>query len=133
MKTYTINEWLKAIKMSLSDDLLQPKLRKKISKEKLTPEVRQVRGHCYIATEAAYHLFGKNFGYKPECVRCSDGGTHWWLRHYETRNVIDPTIEQTDGKFDYDSGRCYGYRTKIPSKRCAILIDRAKEYLLTRQ
>jgi hypothetical protein len=120
----TPNQWLNEIKMALSDDLLTPGRRIDIRQERLRAEVRRVRGHCYIATEAAYHLFGKELGYVPERVRCADGDTHWWLRNKMTKHVIDPTIEETGGKFDYQSGRAGGFLTIEPSRRCRILMQR---------
>ena len=119
---------LNFIKESLSDDLLEPKLRQKIQQEEHDDtDLRQVRGHCYVATEAAYWLFGRKLGYKPQVKRCTDGGTHWWLKHPETGIVVDPTVDQTDGDFNYTSGKGGSFRIKVPSKRCKILIGRVME------
>ena len=110
--------------MALSDDLLTPERRREIRRERLSPQARRVRGHCYVATEAAYYLFGKELGYVPERVRCADGDTHWWLRNKRTGHVIDPTVEQTGGTFDYRRGKAGGFLTKEPSRRCRILMQR---------
>ncbi len=46
--------WFNAIRDSLSRDLLSPKWRKKVP-----VSFHTVCGHCYIATEAAFHAFGR--------------------------------------------------------------------------
>jgi hypothetical protein len=120
----TSEQWLIEIKAALSDDLLSPQRRKEIRLERLSLQARRVRGHCYVATEAAYHLFGRELGYAPERVRCYDGDTHWWLRNKYTDHIIDPTAEEIDGKFDYGCGRPGGFLTKEPSLRCRILMQR---------
>jgi hypothetical protein len=120
----TPERWVEDIKRALSDDLLTPERRRDIRHERLSLQARKVRGHCYVATEAAYYLFGKELGYVPERVRCADGDTHWWLRNKETGHVIDPTVEQTDGMFDYRRGKAGGFLTKEPSRRCQILMKR---------
>ena len=39
-------------------------------------------GHCYIATEAAYHIIGKSLNYKPYVMRVERGKyTHWFLKN----------------------------------------------------
>ena len=39
------------------------------------------RGHCYVATEAAYHLFGREAGFVPYVFNYGHRrGTHWWLK-----------------------------------------------------
>lgn len=123
----TPEQWLIEIKAALSDDLLSPQRRKEIRLERLSLEARRVRGHCYVATEAAYHLFGRELGYAPERVRCYDGDTHWWLRNKYTDHIIDPTAEEIDGKFDYGCGRPGGFLTREPSRRCRILMQRVIE------
>jgi hypothetical protein len=120
----TPDRWLVEIKMALSEDLLSPTRREEIRHERLSREARRVRGHCYVATEAAYHLFGKDLGYVPERVRCADGDTRWWLRNKQTNHIIDPTVEETDGKFDYRCGKPGGFLTREPSGRCRLLMQR---------
>lgn len=120
-------QWLRDIEACLSPDLLKSEYRKQ-----LRPNDVPTRAHCYVATEAAYYLFGIKAGYLPHCVRTEDGGTHWWLLNPETKLVADPTESQTDGNFDYSSGRHRPFRQKskgkkVPSKRAQILIARVME------
>lgn len=112
---------MRAVVTSLSDDLLAPSYRRQ-------PGDPKVKGHCFVATEACYHFFAKRAGYVPNVVRLSDkpGDTHWWLRHPDTRAIIDPTRAQVVDSFDYDLGRGKGYRTRGPSKRAKLLLTRAK-------
>lgn len=81
--------------------------------------------HCYVATEAAYHLHGRAAGYVPYVFSHPNGDTHWWLVQQETGRVPDPTEPQLDGKpFPYDRGRRASFLTKRPSRRAAELIRR---------
>lgn len=83
-------------------------------------------GHCYVATEAAYHLYGKSAGFVP-CVLRHAYGTHWWLVHEETGRVLDPTEPQLGGRpFEYTAGHRANFLTKRPSRRAAELIRRVR-------
>lgn len=88
--------WFDAIRASLSRDLLSPAYRRSIP-EGADPVV----GHCYVATEAAYHAFGKRSGLETYVARLADGGTHWWLMNPATSEVVDLTHEQTRKPFPY--------------------------------
>lgn len=108
----------------LSTDLLNDQYR-----DVVRPGDPPTRGHCYVATEAAYHLFGRARGYKPRFAGDSKSGTHWWLWHPVTGLVCDPTESQTDGRFDYPSGKGRGFvpprnNPTGPSRSAQILIDR---------
>lgn len=110
------------IKKNLSDDLLSKKfLALKTKNDDLT------FGHCYIATETLYHIFGKNKGYKPYVMRVENGKyTHWFLKNNKN-HILDPTIDQYQGNTpDYTLAKCTGFLTKRPSKRAQILIKRIK-------
>lgn len=111
-----VNELIKKIQMNLSDDLLHPSYRKQYTGQ-------GVHGHCYIATETLYYLYGKENGYKPRYCRCNDGGTHWWLE--KDGVVLDPTEEQVADDFDYSAGKSQFFMF-YPSKRCLILAERTK-------
>ena len=83
-----------------------------------------VTGHCYVASEAAYHLLGgKDAGYTPCFVR-HEGAPHWYLID-PSGQVLDITAEQFATTVPYDRGTRKGFLTKVPSKRAAILIERA--------
>jgi hypothetical protein len=123
--TPTQRGWFNAVRRSLSDDLLKPYWRR--SRPSSAPKVW---GHCYLATEAVYHLFGKRSGYVPTVLGLEGGGTHWWLTHRSTGAVIDPTYEQTAAGFDYSSGRhkpfFRGVGSRGESRRALELIRRAR-------
>jgi hypothetical protein len=106
---------------ALSEDLLKPEFRKK--------GMPKTYGHCYIASEALYHLCGKDMGYKPFHARDDDGIVHWWLQKENniTKTIMDPTASQyTDRGLTppYVKGRKGGFLTKEPSLRTKILMVR---------
>jgi hypothetical protein len=86
-------------------------------------------GHCYHASEALYHLWGKHNGYAPAYVKVYGGSGYGWIGHWFLRNadgvVIDPTREQF-GKLPvvYRHAVNCGFLTKKPSKRAAEVMRR---------
>lgn len=99
-------------------------------------------GHCYIISEAYFHLNGGYTAFTVE--RCevpvkepNDGGTvrftHWYLRHRDTGEVLDLTAEQfteyehDDVEIPYEDGVSTGFMTKEPSKRAKQIIDEVSE------
>jgi len=104
------------IQEKLTEDLLSPKYRKLINENS-----HQVEGHCYVASEVFYHLYGKDRGFKPHVIRLGDF-THWFLKNGD--DIIDITKEQFDIPIDYSKGRGCGFLTKQPSKRAKKLMDR---------
>ena len=101
------------IQKNLTDDLLKPEYRRKKNR-------RPFEGHCYVATEAFYYLWGKNNGWKPYCNRDSRG-THWWLENNNT--VLDLTADQFPRGYDYSKGHSQFFISH-PSKRCMELVRR---------
>ncbi len=84
-------------------------------------------GHCYVATEAAYHLFARHKGFVPYTRRNDNGTTHWWLYNERTGQVLDPSEPQLDGEqYPYDEGHRQAFLTKQPSRRATELIRRVK-------
>jgi hypothetical protein len=77
-------------------------------------------GHCYVASEVAYHLFAKDLGYKPYVMRI-DGDTHWFLK--KGGEILDLTQEQFSVKPQYESGRATGFLTKQPSRRAKEILS----------
>ncbi len=67
--------WVRRVQSVLSPGLLKPEYRKDLESQDIE---RMVYGHCYVATEAAYHLFAKAEGFVPYMAKV-DGSTHWWL------------------------------------------------------
>jgi hypothetical protein len=103
-----------AIKSNLTDDLLG----------------KGHTGHCYVASEAYYHIMGYQYGFRPHQMKV-DGVSHWWLQDGDGE-IIDITEDQFVGvKVNYwsDDARCRGFLTKGPSKRAQILIDRVMRSL----
>ena len=122
----TQRRWFDAIRKSVSRDLLSRTWRRKV------PEgAHKLCGHCYIATEVAFHAFGREAGFKCYVASIDGGGTHWWLAQPETGAVIDLTHEQTQKPFDYKAGRKQTMRVGSGpngiSKRAAILFERARK------
>jgi hypothetical protein len=103
-----------AITASLSPDLLSPAWKNRAT--------GALSGHCYVASEAAWHLLGGMDSPWRPCVGRYGDITHWWLE-CEGR-VLDLTAAQFPNGFDYSTGRKCGFLTSKPSKRAATLIDR---------
>jgi hypothetical protein len=113
------------IQQALSLDLLVAPYRAEPSDR--NAYIQATKGHCYVATEAAYHLFGKKAGFVPFVCKHDDGTTHWWLQNSNTGAILDPTAPQLNGnKSVYKKGRRGSFLTKKPSKRAAELIRRVK-------
>ena len=113
----TLNEAGVKIRENLTDDLRKPEYQGHSNK---------YRGHCYVASEALYHLAAKKMGYKPAIVKV-EGETHWFLRKKEDYEylVIDLTKRQYPMLFiDYSKARGCGFLTKGPSKRAQKLMER---------
>lgn len=85
-------------------------------------------GHCYAATEAAFHcLGGAEAGWAPYVARDEEGGTHWWLRH-RSGLIFDVTKAQFTAlgqQPPYAAGKGKGFLTARPSKRARLIIERA--------
>jgi len=88
---------------------------------------QHLEGHCYAVTEAFYHLIGKAAGYKPYCLKHTDG-SHWWLYNPDTDQILDPTLQQLGReRFRYDQGHPQNFQTSTPSERAKRLMDRISE------
>ena len=108
---------------SLSDDLLNAEWRQ-LKRQDENPD--PTFGHCYCATEAAYHLLGgKEAGWKPMHLRCQDG-SHWFLKH-SSGEIFDATVGQYQGQpIEYDRAKGKGFLTRQPSKRAQTLMQRLR-------
>ena len=109
-----MNALAERIRAALTDDLLKPEYR---------GGTRPFSGHCYVASEAYYHLTGRT--HAPKRLRVN-GVTHWWLEAPDG-GIIDLTAEQFDGPVDYARGVGAGFLTREPSKRARIVIERVRE------
>ena len=105
---------------SLTRDLLHPQY-KNLRAHPLT-------GHCYVASEVLYHLWGKQNGYKPACMS-HEGSVHWFLRNTITDHVIDITAGQFQTVPDYSRARGCGFLTKQPSKRAQVVFRRMEQHV----
>jgi hypothetical protein len=82
-----------------------------------------VRGNCYVTSEALFHLLGgKSAGWKAMVMR-HEGDVHWFLKH-ENGLILDATSEQFKTKPNYDLARGTGFLTKQPSRRAKNLMER---------
>lgn len=106
-----------AVQSSLSDDLRKPQYR---------GHENCLAGHCYVASEALYHLLGgAESGWVPQNIQ-HEGGPHWYLKHKVSGAILDPTSSQFKTKVPYEHGRGKGFLTKQPSKRTQVVLDRIK-------
>jgi hypothetical protein len=102
------------VRKALSDDLRKP------GQKSGCPSC----GHCYVASEALWHLLGgKGSGWTPQSGPAPGGGTHWWLKHDDGR-ILDATEDQFKGGYDHSQGTGRGFLTAKPSKRARTLMDR---------
>ena len=113
---------IEQIKGALSDDLLKPKYRS------LAGLNGPTAGHCYHASEALWHaLGGPQSPYTPTRGRDETGITHWWLRHKETGEILDPTADQylvVGCLPPYSAGKGGGFLTKKPSRPAQTILNR---------
>jgi hypothetical protein len=101
------------IRAVLSDDLLKPEYK---------GSGHCMKGHCYVASEALYHLLGgKEAGWTPHTIQ-HEGGPHWYLKHNGGR-VLDPTSDQFNTPIPYDKGQGKGFLTAMPSDRARQVIE----------
>jgi hypothetical protein len=107
---------------SLSDDLLSPEWRKY---KREHPDKHETFGHCYVVSEALYHMLGgKEEGWTPQHVKVQ-GVPHWFLKH-KSGAKLDVTAAQFKVAIPYDKARGTGFLTKEPSKRAKELISRIR-------
>jgi hypothetical protein len=111
--------------------VLTPDLRNREWQRRVLPDAHPTTGHCYIAAEAAYHIYGKRRGFQPHVLRVGlehdlEVVTHWYLENKLTGERIDPTAEQFSQPLDYTRGRRCPFLTKEPSKRTRVLLTRMR-------
>jgi hypothetical protein len=93
-------------------------------------------GHCYVATEALYHLVGGTDSEYTPCRTTHEDVTHWFLRHADVElgdidsdaeqppaEIIDITAAQFDTPVAYTEARGGGFLTGEPSARAATVIS----------
>lgn len=103
------------IRAHLTDDLRKPEYQG-------NPNL--MVGHCYVASEAVYHMLGGGkSGLKPMNM-VHEGNQHWYL--LGPKGVIDVTADQFRTPVPYEKGRGRGFLTAKPSKRATELIRRIR-------
>ena len=81
------------------------------------------KGHCYIASEAIYHLANDGGLKLKPMFLYHENSPHWYLM--DSQKVLDPTKDQFFTSVDYTKGKGKGFLTEQPSKRATELIRRA--------
>lgn len=116
-----MKELINLIIENLDDSLLKPKYRKDKNRNKYT-------GHCYVATEALYHLLDseEKINYTPSILKINND-THWFLKNKKTGVIIDITKYQFNFELDYSNSRNAAFLTKSPSKRTLTLLNKIHE------
>jgi len=121
-----IRPTIMSIRKNLTDDLLSTKYRRNLSHNVLS----NTTGHCYVASEALYHLLTEvqRRKFKPYYLKIDDMFhqtiTHWYLMTDDKLEILDPTYDQFSYLPNYGSGTRAAFLTKTPSKRAKILIGR---------
>jgi len=80
-------------------------------------------GHCYVASEALFHLAKKRNVHLKPMFLWHENCPHWYLEY--SNKILDLTSQQFSTSVDYTKGRGKGFLTKGPSKRAKTLIARA--------
>lgn len=132
MSIPTEKQLVAAIIRSLTPDLLKERYRKANPNTKFFRanfRKNRVFGHCYIASEALFHMSDKKrSGFVPQVLRYKRG-THWFLRHKLTGRVVDITKSQFLQPVPYELGKGKGFLTVKPSKNARIIIARTRRLL----
>ena len=80
-----------------------------------------MRGNCYVASEALYHLLGgKDAGWKPMYIK-HEGESHWFLQH-KSGMILDITVSQFQSIPNYSNAKGKGFLTRSPSRKARKLM-----------
>lgn len=108
------------IAQALTPDLLSPTWAQRATL------AHPMTGHCYVASEAAFHLLGGfDSPWRPRVLRMGDI-THWWLT--DGTKILDITRDQFTDPVPYELGRPCGFLTRQPSRRARIVMSRLESY-----
>ncbi len=103
-----------SVRSNLSDDLRRPPWK---------GSDRPTAGHCYVASEALFHMLGgRGAGITVHHIK-HEGSSHWFLRMPDG-DIVDPTADQFDTPVPYTAARRASFLTNRPSKRARILMAR---------
>lgn len=85
-----------------------------------------LRGHCYVASEALYHLRGgKAAGLKPMFIS-HEGAPHWFLTDTKNKIIYDLTARQFETPVPYHLAKGKGFLTAKPSARATKVMQRVQ-------
>jgi hypothetical protein len=112
---------IRRIHEALSFDLLNDTMR-----DVVEPTEHYCRGHCYVAAEAFYYLYGQAHRFEP---RGRD--YHWWLEHPKRGVIAEPTGPQHSDPFDYSSHKNGRFMPQTPKRASRELIRRVRAVLET--
>jgi hypothetical protein len=119
-----VEELIAKIRSALTPDLLKPSYQEENAGNPMF-------GHCYVATEALFHLLPDRKNYCACRGRDDRGIVHWWLVNRTTNEIYDVTADQYLSKGldpPYARGKRSGFLTNDPSKRCRMLLDRVQRF-----
>lgn len=119
-----LQELVSKIQDSLTPDLLKKPYRERNA-------TNPMFGHCYVATEAMYHMTKEKYPGRFTIFHGKDdeGIVHWWLHDNEQIKILDITADQyySAGKVPpYVKGRRGSFLTNDPSKRAVTLMNRVR-------
>lgn len=100
------------LRSNLTPDLLHPKYRDGSNLS---------AGHCYVASEALYHLLGGKASQMKPMQISHEGKSHWFLIDI-AGTVYDITADQFKTPVPYEKARGRGFLTRNPSKRALKLM-----------
>lgn len=113
---------MQRVKAVLTPDLLKQPYRRLVE-----AGADPMTGHCYVATEAIWHLLGGSKSPYKTMVIQHEGGTHWFLLGPDG-TIIDATKEQFRTPVPYEFGRGNGFMTTTakPSARAREVLARVR-------
>jgi hypothetical protein len=88
--------------------------------------VNKLAGHCYVASEAFFHLAGGLENWKVYRIK-HDGTSHWFLKNRHEGYVVDLTAEQFDTPVEYEKATATGFLTIRPSRRAERVMQCVRE------
>lgn len=86
--------------------------------------VKNMRGNCYVLSEALYRTLTINgdYSWKPMHMK-HEGESHWFLQNKENGAILDLTVGQFMTKPDYSKARGKGFLSgHSTSKKAAKLM-----------
>lgn len=84
-----------------------------------------VAGHCYVASEALWHLLGGSDSVWRPYGMSHEDASHWWLQH-DDGTILDATADQFSTPVPYRQGRRRAFLTQTPSHRAKVVLSRVE-------